>query len=667
MQTVLLEKQGCGILKLLLGNTRNIAGMQKFLFTLCVTFWSVLPVHADQGEDFVVAREAYVVGNIIRLDQYAKRLQGYVLEPYVAYWQLRARLDTAPPDTVRAFMWRYGDTLLADRLRAEWLKVLAKKQEWNLFSEEFPLLLDESVELTCYALQGRLHNNDDTALLEARALWFSAQTQPDSCAFLFEAMFTHKVLGVEDVWQRLRLALEAGDTGAAKRIIQYLPAKDGPNPRLIKSIADRPERYLAKPSYNLETGLGRELRMFALYRLARTEPQQAVAYLKKLSNLFNEQERSYAWAQVAYCAALKHDPDSLSWYGEVPVGLLNEQQLAWKARAALRAQNWEALLAGIEAMSPLERREANWRYWKARALQALGKNIEADGIFQSLSSEHHFYGQLAGEELGNVYRTPVIAYRPSDAELSAMQQLPGIQRALALYRLDLRYEGNLEWQWTIRNFDDRQLLAAAEVARRNELYERAIFTANRTVQLHDFSMRYLAPYREMMQQYVNQSNLDEAWLYGIIRQESRFTVTAHSNAGASGLMQLMPATAQWVARRIGHKGYRHSRVNDLETNLNLGTHYLKHMLDISGGQLALASAAYNAGPTRARQWSMDAPMEGAIYVESIPLNETRDYVKKVLSNTLYYAGAFGKETPSLKALLGTIPARSQYQALRDER
>ncbi|MGH8716805.1 MAG: transglycosylase SLT domain-containing protein, partial [Burkholderiales bacterium] len=449
-----------------------------------------------------------------------------------------------------------------------------------------------------------MHNNDETALLEARTLWFSAQTQPDSCYPLFEAMFTRKVLGPEDVWQRLRLALEAGEISAAKRIIQYLPAKEAPNPRLIKNIADRPERYLSKPSYDLKTRVGRELRLFALYRQARNEPQKAAAYLKKLQDQLNEQERNYAWAQIAYNAAQKHDPDALSWYGEVPADLLNVQQLAWKARAALLAQNWGAMLASIDALSPLERREANWRYWKARALKALGKNIEADAIFHSLSSEHHYYGQLAGEELGNEYRAPVIAYRPSEAELSAMQQLPGIQRALALYRLDLRYEGNLEWQWTIRNFDDRQLLAASEVARRNELYERAIFTANRTVQLHDFNMRYLAPYREMMQEYVNQSNLDEAWLYGIIRQESRFTVTARSNAGASGLMQLMPATAKWVATRIGHKGYRQSRVNDLDTNLNLGTHYLKHMLDVSGGQLVLATAAYNAGPTRARQWGM---------------------------------------------------------------
>ena len=641
--------------------------MQKYLFALCVVFWSIVPVRADQGEDFVAARDAYVVGNIIRLDQYAKRLQGYVLEPYVAYWQLRARLEDAAPETVRAFMWRYNDTLLADRLRAEWLKVLARKQEWNSFSAEFPLLLNESVELTCYALQGRLHNNDDTALLEARALWFSGQTQPDSCYPLFEAMFKHKVLGPDDVWQRLRLALEIGEISAAKRIIQYLPPKEAPTPRVIKSIADKPEHYLAKPGYNLNTRMGRELRLFALYRLARNDPEQAAAYLQKLHDQLNGQEQDYAWAQIAYNAAQKHDPNALSWYKEVPASMLNDQQLAWKARAALLGQNWDSMLTSIDALSPLERREANWRYWKARALKALGKNIEADAIFESLSTEHHYYGQLAGEELGNEYRPPVIAYRPGEAELSAIQQLPGIQRALTLYRLDLRYEGNLEWQWAIRDFDDRQLLAAAEVARRNELYERAIFTANRTVQLHDFSMRYLAPYRDLMQEYVNQSNLDEAWLYGIIRQESRFTVTARSNAGAMGLMQLMPATARWVAARIGEKGFRRSRVNDLDTNLNLGTYYLKHILDLSHGQLVLATAAYNAGPTRARQWSMDVPMEGAIYVESIPLNETRDYVKKVLSNTLYYASTFGKEIPSLKTLLGTIPPRAQNQALRDER
>lgn len=637
------------------------------MFALCIALSLAEPVCADQGDDFLKARAAYAAGNIVRLDEYAKRLQGYVLEPYIAYWRLRSRLEDAPPETVRAFIWRYSDTLLAERMRAEWLKALARKGQWELFAAEYPPVRNESVELTCYALQGRLRNKDDTALTEARSLWFSAEEQPDSCMPLFHEMFVRNVLGIEDVWQRLRLALEAGNLGAAKRIIQYLPAKQAPNPRLFKSIANRPAHYLAKPAYNLNTRLGQELALFALYRLARTEPKQAFAFWNKLSNAFGEEEQQYVWGQLAYQAALKHEPDALDWFANVPVNLLNNQQLGWKTRAALRAQNWRAVLDGIEAMTVIEARDPTWRFWKARALKELGKSAEADAILQELAHDHYYYGQLASEELGLEHGAPAVGYRPSEQELSAIEQLPAIQRALALYQLELRYDGNFEWQWAIRNFDDLQLVAAAEIARRHRMYERAVFTANQTLQVHDFGLRYPAPYRENVQEYVRQSDLDEAWLYGVIRQESRFELDAHSSAGARGLMQLMPATAKWVARRIGHKGYRHSKMSELETNLSLGIFYLKHILDLSGGQMVLASAAYNAGPTRARQWSADVPLEGAIYVETIPLNETRSYVKKVLSNTLYYAGILGQQPPTLKSLLGIVPPRAQSRSLQDER
>jgi soluble lytic murein transglycosylase len=646
---------------------KTIAGILKFWFVLCVAVGFAGMARADQGDDFQAARDAYVAGHIARLDEYAKHLQGYVLEPYIAYWQLHSRLEDAQPETVRAFIWRYSDTLLAERAREEWLKVLARKQQWELFRAEFPQVRNESVELTCSALQVRLHNKDDTAWAEARGLWFSAEERPDSCTPLFESMFVHQMLGIEDVWLRLRRALEAGNLGAAKRIIQYLPAKLAPNPHLFKTIADRPDRYLAKPAYNLKSRLGHELTLFALYRLAQNEPQQARAHWNKLAGQFGEEERQYVWGQLAYRAALKHQPDVLDWFAQVPLNTLNDLQLGWRARAALRALNWPVVLESIGAMTAIEAREPAWRYWKARALKALGKNAEGDLLFHELAGEYHYYGQLASEELGLAQNVPPVAYTPSEPELIAIEQLPSIQRALALYLLGLRYEGNLEWQWAIRDFDDRQLLAAAEVARRHQLYERAIFTANQTVQLHDFSLRYLAPYREYLQEYIRHYELDESWIYGIIRQESRFVLDAHSNAGARGLMQLMPATANWVARRIGHKGYRQTKMSEIDTNLNLGTHYLKHILDLSGGQLVLASAAYNAGPTRARQWTADVPLEGAIYVENIPVNETRSYVKKVLSNTLYYASGLGKPLPELKSLLGIVPPRAQSQALRDER
>ena len=310
-------------------------------------------------------------------------------------------------------------------------------------------------------------------------------------------------------------------------------------------------------------------------------------------------------------------------------------------------------------MSAKESQEPAWRYWKARALKAQGRANEAQILLAPLAGEFSFYGQLAAGELGVRSRAPVPAYKPGGDEVQAIGKLSGLQRALAFYRLNLRFEGNREWNWTIRDFDDRQLLAAAELARRNEIYDRAISTADRTRELHDFAMRYPAPYRDVMKDYVSQLQLDEAWVYGLIRQESRFIANVKSSAGATGLMQLMPATARWVASKVGLKDYRLTQTSNVDTNINLGTWYLRHVLDALDNYPVLASAAYNAGPGRARAWRADAPMEAAIYAETIPFNETRDYVKKVMSNASYYGQQFGQSLLSLKERIGIIVPRTR--------
>jgi soluble lytic murein transglycosylase len=328
-------------------------------------------------------------------------------------------------------------------------------------------------------------------------------------------------------------------------------------------------------------------------------------------------------------------------------------------RAALRAKRWPEVQAAIDAMTPKEAEDPAWRYWKARALKASGRETEAVALLKPLSAEFNFYGQLAIEDLGGGVQSPPQAYKLAEQDIAAVAARPGIQRALALFRLDVRLEAVREWLWAIRGMTDRQLLAAAEVARRNAVYDRAINTADRTVFEHDFALRYLAPYRDQLKAAARQVDLDEAWVNGLIRQESRFIAQAKSRVGAGGLMQLMPATAKWVAGKIGLKDWHWSQVNDVETNLSLGTYYLKHVLDTLDGSPVLASAAYNAGPGRARAWRADQTMEAAVYAESIPFNETRDYVKKVMANSSYYANNFSQQMQSLKARIGVIEPRAR--------
>jgi soluble lytic murein transglycosylase len=621
---------------------------------------------ADSDKDFLAATEAFRTGNAVRVDAYAKRLRGHVLEPYVRYYQLRMRLEDASPEEIKAFAAAHQDSPISEQLRAEWLKVLGRKQQWELFDAEFRSLRDPDIELTCYALQSRARAYPEEPLEEARPLWFVPRPLPESCTPLMNALRTSGALSTEDIWTRIRYALESGRVILARQLARYLPPGEAPAPGVLEAARSNPAGYLERGRFKLDYRGGRESVMFAAHRLARTSPSQAARHWSSLEDRFSPQERFYVWSLIGYLGARAHDPGALEWYAHAGNNL-SDRQLAWKVRAALRAKAWPEVLAAIGAMTGAESGKSAWRYWKARALLEQGRTGEAERILKPLATEFNFYGQLAIEELGGKIETPRVAYRPTTADADAIGERIGLQRSLELYRLGLRIYAEREWLWAIRGFDDRQLLAAAALAQRHGNYERAISTANRTMSLHDFELRYPAPYREVLQVHAEQFSLEEAWLYGLIRQESRFVANARSSAGASGLMQLMPSTARWVARKLELKNWRWSRVTDVDTNVNLGTYYLRHVLDSLDGHTVLASAGYNAGPRRASSWRPDATIEGAVYAETIPFPETRNYVKRVMANTTYYAHNFSQELQSLRQRLGIIraPDPDREKALGD--
>ncbi len=643
------------------GDPGAIVSMMLRLFFLLYSLFLLPLAHSaaiGRDEDFLVAREAFRSGDSVRFNAALKRLEGHPMAPYLAYYQLQMRLKDASASEVRNFISSNADTPLSDRLRADWIKVLGRQQNWTLLLEEYPALVNnDDAEVGCYVLQARLNLGDGDASRDALRKWLTGSELPPSCGPVFDTLATAGTLKDEDVWARIRLALELGHIGTARQAAEYLPEAQRQGLKELGRVADNPLHFLDSAGVDTHSRPGREMTMFAIYRLARNQPGEALPYWDRLRARFSPEEQAYVWGQMAFHAARKHDPLAMKWFLEAGDTPLNDLQLSWRVRAALRMQDWPQVLVSIAAMPEALQNQGAWRYWKARALKFQGKIAAANAILAPLSREHNFYGQLATEELGAMVSNPASTFEPGEEEIQAVKAVPGIQRALLMYQINLRTEANREWLWACRGFDDKQLLAAAEIARRANWLDRAINTADKTQQLHDFSLRYPTPHRELMQTYARERDLDEAWVYGLIRQESRFVQQARSNVGASGLMQLMPATAQWIAKRLGFKRFQQSLTNQIDTNISFGTYYLKYVLDTNDGQPVLATASYNAGPSRAKRWKDEKALEGAIYAESIPFTETRDYVQKVMSNASYYANRFGRQLVSLKHRLGTISGK----------
>ena len=449
-------------------------------------------VLADQESDFRAAREALRVGSTSRLDKVAGRLKDGPLEPYVTYYQLRLHMGLKATAPVKAFLARDNESPVVDQFRGEWLKYLGEHESWEAFAEEYPHLVNGDDELTCYALQLRQQSDEAGALAEARKLWFSDDEMPDSCTPLFAAALKQGIIGEADVWQRMRLALESGNTSLARELIKKLPKAQIFPAAELSMAARSPRQYLERTKFE-NAGKGRRLAaLFALQRLSRQSPQIAYTHWERIANNFSEEEQRYFFGWLGYAAAQGHDERALLWYSVAGDAALNPKQLAWRTRAALRMQDWREVWESINAMSPQQQKEGAWRYWKGRALKVLGRPAEAEAIFVELSREYNFYGQLAADELGAAPGANMSSahYQPSEAEVEAIQALPAIQRTLLLYRLDMRAEAAKEWAWATRKYSDQLLLVAAEVAQRNQMYDRSINAADRTVQLHDFNLRY---------------------------------------------------------------------------------------------------------------------------------------------------------------------------------
>ena len=669
--------------------------LYKFLFSLVfASFLSpVASAQTTSGDNLIVEmNQAFKRGDRKRLSTLLPQAKGHALESYAAYWELKARLPEATAQELQDFYVRYAGTYAEDRLRNDWLLLLGQRREWAAFALEYPnYRMGDDREVRCYALLvEHLKNPAQDARLadEVRKNWYAQRDADDGCRSAAERLVGTKNLTPLDVWQKARLALEGNRPRAAREAVAIVsPESSG----LMAELIDNPARFLTEKNIAIRS-TRKELITLALVRVASADQagaESAAAMMDaKWGNQLTSEERNWVWGLIGKQTATRLGvipaSTALAYFSKVSKDTdLTDDMLGWKARAALRSAaqpKWRDVLATINAMSDAGKADPTWVYWKARALIATTQagNPEtlatAQSLFQSIASVRGFYEQMALEELGQRITVPAKPAPISFEEKEATRLNAGLNRAAYAIAIGLRPEGVREWNYSTNlakpgGMTDRELLAAAQFACDKQIWDRCINTSERTKAVIDFDQRFPMPFRDAVVKRAQGINLDPAYVYGLIRQESRFIMDARSGVGASGLMQVMPATARETARRLGMTGFTGDQINDRDTNIAIGTGYLKMVLDDVGGSTAMAAAAYNAGPGRPRTWrgqSGSPTVDAAIWAESIPFSETRDYVKKVLSNSTNYAAILTGQPQSLKARLGTVGPRDAGQPETDK-
>ena len=622
--------------------------------------------------------QAFRKGDRKTLLQLMPQARGHVLEPWAAYWDLKSRLGEASAQEVDAFLKRYAGSYQEDRLRNDWLLLLGQRRDWDGFAAyHAQYRMSDDREVRCYALlidQLRGVNTADKSLdksvaEDVRRNWYALRDADDGCTLVAKRLLSTQKISELDVWRKARLAIEANRPRVARNAVALVAPDAAAS---VLELASKPSKFLSsKAAPNAQ--VRQELVVLALLQLASSDLDSAAHALQtQWAAQLNAEERDWLWGALGRQAAQKLSSTALDYFSKVSKGgYLSDDMLAWKTRAALRAGAWKEVTSAIAAMTDAAQSDSTWVYWRARALLATqptqAQQAEARQLYESIASPRGFYEQLAQNELGQRTVVPPKPAPLTEAEKAAARSNVGLNRGLYAILIGLRSEGTREWNYTTNlhtsgGMGDRELLAAADYACENAVWDRCINTSERTKGEIDMAQRFPMPFHDSVLRRSQEIALDPAYVYGLIRQESRFIMDARSSVGASGLMQVMPATARWTAKKIGLTGFTTDQLHDRETNIAIGTAYLKLALDDFAGSMPLAAAAYNAGPGRPRNWRNGPLLEAAIWAENVPFSETREYVKKVLSNTTNYAAVLSGQPQSLKERLGTVGPRETNAA-----
>ncbi len=610
--------------------------------------------HAEKQSHALIvqARDAFQKGRLPEVERIAQKTRGQLLGVWPDYWRLKLSLGIPSSDAramrsqVQQFLSRYPQHPMREQAYRDWITALLAKNMWA----ELPGVLNElpaglaGPNIQCVRARLGLSPGTDPTAGAAASRFAIGQESFDACLTLIEHLAKTEHVALGYLRQRARWAAQTGSDSSHLKLMEVLAqhAKDhdlgarGPDP------------------FKSEATLGHILKRSRVDSLGALR-----LYTQRVKELSHEQAMYAAFAVGSAIWRRSHaDAWELMREGWSSLSQQPDDALSNAAREAIRRNAWPALLEIISAMRETSQAEPTWQYWRAVAYRETRQTDKAEPLLQGLRDDFGFYGVLARELLGAPSTIPASATVTLTAkDQSRLDKDQGMARSYALLRAGLRAEAVSEWSFAMRGRNDNELILAALHARKSGFYDRMIAAADRTQQEHDFSLRFPTPFKEAVLPAAKEQRLDPWWVLGLIRQESRFIPDVKSPVGATGLMQIMPATGKMLAKSVGMKTGGGLRLADVNTNVKLGTTYMRQLHDRFGGSALLASAAYNAGPSRAVSWRAALPktIDGAAFAESIPFPETRDYVKRVLTNAvLYHAVHNGGTVPSLRELLGRV-------------
>jgi len=631
----------------------------KFLFLTLSLFFLVLShsVASELNELTAQQKQFKTLYNQLQKKRPVdlKEMKGYLLYPFLKYQQLKDKMHTLSASELAEFIHHYEDSFVADRLWPAWMKKLIVKQQWA----DAQLAYSEGRGGTaahCYYLQAKLHqatlntqpeNDKPNETVEAAlSLWLSGSTRPSACNGLFDLMVTKGLLNKQQYWQRIALAMKKGNVKLANAVAKKLGANDQQRVALWGRFKHTATKLLfTKKTRRLLSGkqaYDHTILLYGIKRIARKNTKKAKKLLQKLEQQyrFSVKDKAETASYIAMQDAMNHSPYALQHLAAIPAEYRDDQSNVWMARMGLRQSDWPKVGDAIDAMSEEYQQKDVWRYWKARSLASTEKvaNVaKAWSMYRVLSEDASFYGFIASDHLHKQYDSLAKPEPDRGAQIRALiDNNVAIQRALELFKIGFRNTAKREWFHALKTMTKEEKLAAAKLALEKNLPFVAIVSVAKTKDWNQVGLRFPLQFEALIKKHAANNDIPAGWVYGVTRRESAFDANIASSAKAQGLMQLIPPTARAVARKLKLPKLAKNDIFIPNTNIQLGSAYLKELLERFEGNFAKASAAYNAGPHRIPKWLPDHELEASRWIESIPYNETRQYVRAVMSYTTIY-------------------------------